>query len=96
MKRFRWKLAIITFLVLLAVNGVLFMLDGRYPDNSVIIALARVIQFPALPIVVLFPVSLSAGDDYTWDYVMCAILSLFSALFWSVLAGFVFRRGRAA
>jgi hypothetical protein len=96
MKRFRWKLAIITFLALLVFNGVLLLLDIWYPDNSLIIAVARVVQFPALPIAVLFPVSLSAGNDYTWDYVMCTILSSFSALVWSVLVGFFIRRSRAA
>jgi Mn2+/Fe2+ NRAMP family transporter len=95
MKQFRWKAAVITFLGFIAFDVVLFLLDIRFPDNSVIIAISRVVLFPALPLVVVFPVSLSAGDDYTWDYVMSAALSLFSALVWSVLVGFFIRRRHA-
>jgi len=96
MKRFKWKVAIITFLVLLAVNGILFMLDSRYPDNSAIIVISRVVQLPGLPLIFIFPVPFSAGDDYTWDYIMAGVVSAFSASVWSVLAGFFICRDRAA
>ena len=96
MKRFRWKAAIITFLVLLAVNGVLLMLDSRYPDSSAIIAISRVVQLPGLPLIFIFPVPFSAGDDYTWDYTMAGVVSASSALVWSVLAGFFICRDRAS
>ena len=95
MKQFKWKVAIITFLVLLTVNGILFMLDSRYPDNWAIIAISRVVQLPGLPLLFIFPVPFAAGDDYTWDYMMASGISAFSALFWSVLAGFFIFRNRA-
>ena len=96
MKRFKWKVAIITFGILLAVNGVLLLLDISYPDNPIIIGISRVVQFPGLPFIFIFPVSISAGDDYSWDYIMFSIVSSFSALVWSVLAGFFIHRNRAA
>jgi len=96
MKRFGWKVGAITFLALVVVNVVLFSLDIKFPDNSLIIAAARVVQFPGLPLLILFPVPLSAGNDYTWDYIMCAVAGSFSALVWSVLVGFLFRRGNSA
>jgi hypothetical protein len=68
MKRFKWKVAIVTFLTFLAIDGLLLALDIRFPDNSVIISISRVVQFPGLPVLLMFPVPFSAGDDYTWDH----------------------------
>ena len=72
------------------------MLGIRYPDSSVITVTSRVVLLPALPILFLFPVPLSAGDDYTWDYEVGAVLSFFSSLAWSMIVGFVFRHDRNA
>jgi hypothetical protein len=94
MKRFRWKLAVITFLVLIASDALLLLLDIRYPGNSVVIKVSRVLQLPGLPFVVLFPVPLGAGDDYTWDYVTGAVVCFFSAVVWSVIVGLFVGRQR--
>ncbi len=90
MKRFSWKLAIITFLVLIALNALLFFLDMRYPGYPILIGAARIVNFPSLAFLALFPVSAS---DYTSQIVMAAVLSSFSPLIWSVLVGFLLRRG---
>ena len=92
MNRFKWKVALVTFLTFLAIDGLLLVLDIKFPDNSVIISISRVVQFPGLPLLFMFPVPFSAGNDYTWDYTMISIISTFSAVVWAVLAGFFVRR----
>jgi len=96
MKRFNWKAAIITFTSLLAIAGVSLLLDRMCKDNAVITAFTQVIllyiMLPGTPVFVLFPVSMAAGDDYTWDYFLFTIASGIGASVWSMLVGFFTRR----
>ncbi len=91
MKRFRWKLAAITFVVLLGINALLLVLDVWFPKNAAIITVARAVQAPGIPLIAFFPAPFGAGDDPAWDYLVVAGVSGVSSLVWSLIVGFFLR-----
>lgn len=88
MKRFNWKAAIITFVSLIVIIGVLALIGNKWFTKPIML----LIMLPGIPVYFLFPFSIAAGDDYTWDYFQFALASGISASVWSMLVGFFTRR----
>jgi hypothetical protein len=91
-KAFNWKIAARVFLALLALDGILLALSAL--DNSIVDTLWWTTNFPGFPILylvlVVFP-----PDTEVRMIVAVGAAGLFSLVFWSALAGYLFRIRRA-
>ena len=93
MKRFNWKLAIVTFLIVLALDAILQLVslagpqDGHVWDRYLGVPF-WIINFPGFPLAQRLR---DASDGRTIIILAFTICSL-SALLWSVAAGYLLRR----
>ena len=69
------------------------VLPGRLP--IIVFPAFFLLELPGLPLVFLFGAPIAAGNDHTWDLMVQVVIGPFSALVWSMLAGFIFRREAA-
>ncbi len=88
MRTFNRKIALRVFLVLLVCDGTLLAVG--HPENTLITVLWWAFNFPGFPLV--FVAARLVPVSETGIVIMVGLAGLFSMCFWSICAGYVFRR----